>query len=230
MMIINGIEFDLSEEEERFVTYAFGKIENGNLVIEIDDPLWKRLDHISPLILFPQRLGLVPSNIPWGNAMKQFRFCCRTAIVSEAVILLRHGWTLHVELLPTSTLSSSEKVLFVQKDMVEKISDAAIGLHLLSKDTTAAKALLLANIPQVCDELSMDGVDGINQNATVHFSNTYGRGGAIDSIYNQSLIGQLLHIGGMEFATAMLITSNDFGVCGLAQQYLGVFGGSEEKV
>ena len=239
-MLINGTPIDhLSQDEENFLTFAFGKMVDGKPEVTIDDPLFKyverKVNPVSPFLLWPDKFEMytATSNNQSNNITDRW-FQIGGLLIGG--LLIRNGggvisinkyWELYPELAEGSTNSPEEKISLLNTIATDKISSNAVALRYLSKDAATAKQLLLANVGKVCKEMA----SGDNRDGSTSY-NVYSRhpDNGTPRATNTStrvIVGALLGIGGQELAMAMLLTSGDFHVQGLVQQWIGVFGAKD---
>lgn len=226
-MLINGTPIDhLSKDEENFLTFAFGKMVNGNLEVTIDDPLFqyveRKVNPVSPFLLWPEKLELTLWQYPGLVGFTEWVLCCNSIAFKNISISINSKWTLYSELSPNSQSSPEDKIELLNSLATDKVSSNAIALRYISKDAATAKQLLLANVGKVCKELESSGDDQTawspynmsNSSDTDHVTDTS----------KKVIVGALLGIGGQELAMAMLLTSSDFHIQGLVQTWMGVLG------
>ena len=222
MLKIDGCEYNLSVEEEQFLISAFGRAEGNTIVVEPDHLFQHVKDGVSPFIRWPDKMEFTPV-IYNGNrqhhGLCSWWFCCNYSIVSHGFLHLPVNWIFK----PDPTMYYP--VLHEYQANIASI----VALAYVKKNYSLAKHFLLGGVGTISKELgdtTRDDDDALNQ--TQYFTTTFStnHNSVGEDITKLSVImGALLHIGGQEFATAILLTSSNVHVQGFLQQWLGVFGG-----
>lgn len=229
-MLINGNPIDhLSQDEKNFLTFAFGKMVDGKPEVTINDPLFQHVERkvnpVSPFLLWPDKLSVVPYRCNNIGIPLFWTFHCNGCGTFACEFPIPDYWMLYPKLADESTCSPEEKIALLNSIVTYSVYSNALALRYLSKDAATAKQLLLANVGKVCKELE----SGDNRSGSTSW-NTYSlppdNGTPIDTS-TKVIVGALLGIGWQELAMGMLLTSGDFQIQGLAQQWIGVFGAKD---
>ena len=213
MLKIDGCEYHFTKEEEQFLISAFGRAEGNIIVVEPDHLFQHACNHVSPFLLWPEKMEFVPV-IYNGNrqhhGLCSWWFCCNYSIVSHGFLHLPVNW------------------IFKPDEYQVNIA-SIVALAYVKKNYSLAKHFLLGGVGTISKELgdtTRDDDDALNQ--TQYFTTTFStnHNSVGEDITKLSVImGALLHIGGQEFATAILLTSSNVHVQNLCGQWIGVFGG-----